>query len=307
MSEQTTQGENVDETTARPSVSGDDAASWPALVLVSTPIGNLQDLSPRARDTLAKVDVILCEDTRTSATLLRAHGIGTRTQALHEHNESARIPALVEAMRAGTRFALISDAGTPLVSDPGYRLVRAVIEAGLKLSGIPGPNAALLALTLSGLPPHPYLFSGFLPPKSGARRAALQKLRGAEMAGLGATHLFYEAPHRLAEFLADAADVLGPRPAAVCRELTKHFEEVRRGTLAELAAHYAAHAPRGEICVVIGPAVEEEASAETLDAALRAALASMSVKDAAAAVALATDLPKKQVYARALQLSQDEG
>ncbi len=210
-------------------------------------------------------------------------------------------------MRAGTRFALISDAGTPLVSDPGYRLVRAVIEAGLKLSGIPGPNAALLALTLSGLPPHPYLFSGFLPPKSGARRAALQKLRGAEMAGLGATHLFYEAPHRLAEFLADAADVLGPRPAAMCRELTKHFEEVRRGTLAELAAHYAAHAPRGEICVVIGPAVEEEASAETLDTALRAALATMSVKDAAAAVALATDLPKKQVYARALQLSQDEG
>ena len=307
MNGQTTQGENVDETTARPSVSGDDAASWPALVLVSTPIGNLQDLSPRARDTLAKVDVILCEDTRTSATLLRAHGIGTRTQALHEHNESARIPQLVEAMRAGTRFALISDAGTPLVSDPGYRLVRAVIEAGLKLSGIPGPNAALLALTLSGLPPHPYLFSGFLPPKSGARRAALQKLRGAEMAGLGATHLFYEAPHRLAEFLSDAADVLGPRPAAMCRELTKHFEEVRRGTLTELAAHYAAHAPRGEICVVIGPAVAEEASAETLDAALRAALATMSVKDAAAAVALATDLPKKQVYARALQLSQDEG
>jgi len=307
MNGQTTQGENVDETTARPSVSGDDAASWPALVLVSTPIGNLQDLSPRARDTLAKVDVILCEDTRTSATLLRAHGIGTRTQALHEHNESARIPQLVEAMRAGTRFALISDAGTPLVSDPGYRLVRAVIEAGLKLSGIPGPNAALLALTLSGLPPHPYLFSGFLPPKSGARRAALQKLRGAEMAGLGATHLFYEAPHRLAEFLSDAADVLGPRPAAMCRELTKHFEEVRRGTLTELAAHYAVHAPRGEICVVIGPAVAEEASAETLDAALRAALATMSVKDAAAAVALATDLPKKQVYARALQLSQDEG
>jgi 16S rRNA (cytidine1402-2'-O)-methyltransferase len=305
MSEETAQDANKDETTARPSVSGDDAASLPSLVLVSTPIGNLQDFSPRARETLAKVDVILCEDTRTSSTLLRAHGINTRTQALHEHNESARIPALVEAMRGGARFALISDAGTPLVSDPGYRLVRAVIDAGLKLSGIPGPNAALLALTLSGLPPHPYLFSGFLPPKSGARRAAFTTLRGAELAGLSATHLFYEAPHRLAEFLADAAAVLGPRPAAVCRELTKHFEEVRRGTLDELAAHYAEHAPRGEICVVIGPALAEEASAETLDEALRTALASMSVKDAAAAVATATGLPRKQVYARALQLGRE--
>jgi 16S rRNA (cytidine1402-2'-O)-methyltransferase len=305
MSEETAQGVSMDETTARPSVSGDDGASLPSLVLVSTPIGNLQDFSLRAKDTLAKVDVILCEDTRTSTTLLRAHGINTRTQALHEHNESARIPSLIEAMHKGTRFALISDAGTPLVSDPGYRLVRAVIEAGLKLSGIPGPNAALLALTLSGLPPHPYLFSGFLPPKSGARRAALGVLRGAEMAGLSATHIFYEAPHRLAEFLADAAAVLGPRPAAVCRELTKHFEEARRGTLEELAAHYAEHAPRGEICVVIGPAAEEDASAETLDEALRAALASMSVKDAAAAVATATGLPKKQVYARALELGRE--
>ncbi|MBB5372451.1 16S rRNA (cytidine(1402)-2'-O)-methyltransferase [Acidocella aromatica] len=305
MSEETAQDANKDETTARPSVSGDIAASLPSLVLVSTPIGNLQDFPPRARETLAKVDVILCEDTRTSATLLRAHGINTRTQALHEHNESARIPALVEAMHGGARFALISDAGTPLVSDPGYRLVRAVIDAGLKLSGIPGPNAALLALTLSGLPPHPYLFSGFLPPKSGARRAAFTTLRGAELAGLSATHLFYEAPHRLAEFLADAAALLGPRPSAVCRELTKHFEEVRRGTLDELAAHYAEHAPRGEICVVIGPALAEEASAETLDEALRTALASMSVKDAAAAVATATGLPRKQVYARALQLGRE--
>ncbi len=305
MTEETAQDVNMDETNARPSVGGDVAASLPSLVLVSTPIGNLQDFSPRARETLAKVDVILCEDTRTSAALLRAHGISTRTQALHEHNESARIPALIEAMHRGTRFALISDAGTPLVSDPGYRLVRAAIEAGLKLSGIPGPNAALLALTLSGLPPHPYLFSGFLPPKSGARRAAFTTLRGAELAGLSATHLVYEAPHRLAEFLADAAAVLGPRPAAVCRELTKHFEEVRRGTLAELAAHYAEHAPRGEICVVIGPAEAQEASAETLDDALRTALASMSVKDAAAAVALATGLPKKQVYARALELARE--
>jgi 16S rRNA (cytidine1402-2'-O)-methyltransferase len=290
--------------TQQPSSAG-ELAALPALVLVSTPIGNLQDLSPRAKEALAGVDVILCEDTRTSATLLRAHGIATRTQALHEHNEQARIPALIESMAKGARFALISDAGTPLVSDPGYRLVRAAIEAGLRISGIPGPNAALLALTLSGLPPHPFMFTGFLLPKSGGRRAALQGLRGAEMAGLTATHIFYEAPHRLAEFLADAAAVLGPRPAAVCRELTKHFEEVRRGNLDELAAHYASHQARGEICIVIGPAAAQETAAEDLDTALRTALASMSVKDAAAAVATATGLPKKQVYARALELGRE--
>jgi len=273
-------------------------------VLVSTPIGNLGDFSARARACLAESDVILCEDTRTSAHLLRSYDIGTRTQALHEHNESARIPALVADMQAGRRFALISDAGTPLVSDPGYRLVRAVIEAGLKVSAIPGANAAVLALTLSGLPPHPFLFMGFLPPKSAARQAALQGLRGAELAGLCVTQIFYEAPHRLAEFLADAAAVLGPRPAAVCRELTKHFEEVRRGTLTELAAHYAVAEARGEIVVVIGPSAEDAPDAQTLDAALAAALREMSVKDAANAVAIALGLPKKQVYQRALEMNQ---
>lgn len=288
----------------QPSSAGDPAAS-PALVLVSTPIGNLQDLSPRAKEALAAADMVLCEDTRTSATLLRAHGIATRTQALHEHNEQARAEALVAAMLGGARYALISDAGTPLVSDPGYRLVRAAIEAGLKISGIPGPNAALLALTLSGLPPHPFLFTGFLPPKSGARRSAFQAIRGAELAGLSCTHIFYEAPHRLDEFLADAAATLGPRPAAVCRELTKHFEEVRRGGLDELAAHYATHQARGEICIVIGPAEAEQSTAEDLDTALRTALASMSVKDAAGAVATALGLPKKQVYARALELGRE--
>ncbi|MBU6425360.1 MAG: 16S rRNA (cytidine(1402)-2'-O)-methyltransferase [Rhodospirillales bacterium] len=280
--------------------------SLPALVLVSTPIGNLQDLSARAREVLSGVNVILCEDTRTSAVLLRAHGITKKCIALHEHNEEATLPRLVEAMRGGERFALISDAGTPLVSDPGYRLVRAAITAGLNVSGVPGPNAAVLALTLSGLPPQPFLFSGFAPPKSGARRAALAALRGAEVAGLRATHIFYEAPHRLGEFLYDAESVFGPRPAAVCRELTKHFEEVRRGGLDTLAAHYATEAARGEIVVVIGPAEDGEAGAESLDSSLQIALASMSVKDAAAAVAAATGLPKKQVYKRALELA-DQG
>jgi 16S rRNA (cytidine1402-2'-O)-methyltransferase len=273
-------------------------------MLVSTPIGNLADFSPRAREALCAASAILCEDTRTSAVLLRAHGITTRTFALHEHNESARIPELLAAMQAGQHFALISDAGTPLVSDPGYRLTRAAIEAGLSVSGIPGPNAAVLALTLSGLPPQPFLFAGFTPPKSGPRRSALQACRAAEMAGLSATLIFYEAPHRLAVFLADAAAIFGPRPAAVARELTKHFEEVRRAPLDELAAHYSTHEARGEICVVIGPAPAESASAQTLEDALRTALATLSVKDAAAAVATALGLPRKQVYQTALALAR---
>ncbi|MGE4482900.1 MAG: 16S rRNA (cytidine(1402)-2'-O)-methyltransferase [Acidocella sp.] len=278
-------------------------AALPALVLVSTPIGNLQDLSERAKTVLSGVDAILCEDTRTSAVLLRAHGIARRCVALHEHNEEASLPKLIAAMRQGQRFALISDAGTPLVSDPGYRLARAAIAEGLSVSGVPGANAAILALTLSGLPPQPFLFNGFPPPKAGPRRALLAKLRGAELAGLATTHIFYEAPHRLAAFLEDAATVLGARPAAICRELTKHFEEVRRGELDELAAHYANESARGEIVVVIGPAEETRADTESLDETLRVALRAMSVKDAAASVATATGLPKKQVYKRALELA----
>jgi 16S rRNA (cytidine1402-2'-O)-methyltransferase len=223
---------------------------------------------------------------------------------LHEHNETARIPALIAAMQEGARYALISDAGTPLVSDPGYRLTRAAIAAGLRLSGIPGPNAAVLALTLSGLPPQPFLFLGFLPVKSGPRQAVLERLRNAEAAGLNATAIIYEAPHRLAETLAEAAMVLGPRPAAVCRELSKFYEEVRRDTLPALAAHYAANAARGEITLVIGPAPDDPVSTDDLDTALRAALAQLTLKDAVNAVTLATGLARKQVYARALALGR---
>ena len=291
-----------DEPKFGPSSAATHTPVLPALVLVSTPIGNLQDLSPRARDTLAAVDVVLCEDTRTSAVLLRAHGIKTKMTALHEHNEAGLVPKLVAAMENGARYALIADAGTPLVSDPGYRLVRAVIAAGLGVGGVPGPNAAVLALTLSGLPPQPFLFSGFLPPKAGARAAALAALASLEAAGLKATHVFYEAPHRLAGFLGDAQAAFGARPAAVCRELSKHFEEIRRGSLAELARFYAEHAARGEITVVIGPAEAAAASPETLDAALAAALRQMSLKDAVNAVAAATGLAKKLVYARALEM-----
>jgi 16S rRNA (cytidine1402-2'-O)-methyltransferase len=284
------------------SSAGSHTVAAPALVLVSTPIGNLKDMSVRGREALEGVDAILCEDTRTSGVLLHAYGIKTKLVALHDHNEESRAPGLVKAMQEGARYALISDAGTPLVSDPGYRLVRAAIEAGLTVGGVPGANAAVLALTLSGLPPHPFLFLGFLPVKAGARQAALGRIANVEAAGLAATILVYEAPHRIAVTLADAAAVLGDRPAAVCRELTKHFEEVRRGGLAELAAHYAAHAARGEITLVIGPATAEPVTAAALDETLNAALSRMSLKDAVDAVTAATGLPRRQVYARALAL-----
>ena len=301
------------------------------LVLVSTPIGNLGDVSARAREALRQSDLILCEDTRHSGHLFRALGVSARTEPLHEHNEDTRIAPVLAMLRQGRRIALVSDAGTPLVSDPGYRLVRAVIAEGLPLTAVPGPNAAVTALVLSGLPPLPFLFLGFPPPRSAARRTAFGGLRAAERAGLSATLIWHEAPHRLAETLADMADAFGTRQAAVARELTKHFEEVRRGTLADLrdsfgvraaavareltkhfeevrrgtladlAAHYAAHQARGEITVLLGPPEEEDA--EDLDGRLRAALETHSVREAAALVAGATGLPRKVVYSRALALA----
>ena len=282
-----------------------DPAGRPALVLVATPIGNLGDLSSRALAALRDADVVLCEDSRVTGGLLARQSIAATMIPLHDHNEAAQAPRLVERMKSGERFALVSDAGTPLVSDPGYRLVRAAIEAGVTISAVPGPNAAVMALSLSGLPPHPFLFLGFLPARGGPRSAELARLRGVERAGLSATLIFYEAPHRLAETLAAMAEALGAeRPAAVARELTKRFEEVRRGTLGDLAAHYAVAEARGEICIVIGPAAAEEAAgAEELDTRLRAAMASgMSLRDAAASVAEATGLKRRDVYRRALEL-----
>jgi 16S rRNA (cytidine1402-2'-O)-methyltransferase len=273
---------------------------------VATPIGNLGDLSPRALAALRGADAVLCEDTRVTGALLARHGVSVTMVPLHEHNEDDQTPKVLARLRAGERIALVSDAGTPLVSDPGYRLVRAAIAAGLPVGAVPGPNAAVMALTLSGLPPHPFLFLGFLPSKAGPRAAEIARLRAIERAGLAAATIFYEAPHRLADMLAALAEGLGPdRPAAVAREMTKRFEEVRRGTLAELAAHYAGNDARGEIAVVVGPAPEERSSAEELEARLRDALAAgMSVRDAAAAVAEATGLPRRQVYAKALELGR---
>jgi 16S rRNA (cytidine1402-2'-O)-methyltransferase len=281
-----------------------EAAGPPAgLVLVSTPIGNLQDLAPRAIAALQGADTLLCEDTRVAARLAAVFGIGATLLTLHDHNEAARIPEVLRLLRGGRRVVLVSDAGTPLISDPGYRLVRAVLAAGLAVGAVPGPNAALLALTLSGLPPLPFLFVGFLPPRRAARRAALARLLAAERAGLAATLLFHEAPHRLAETLADLADLLGPRPAAVARELTKRFEEVVRDDLAALAARYAEAPPRGEITLVVGPAAAPPAEAD-LDGLLNAALTRHSLKQAVAEVTAATGLPRRVVYARALALGE---
>jgi 16S rRNA (cytidine1402-2'-O)-methyltransferase len=275
----------------------------PSLVLVSTPIGNLGDISARALEALRAADLVLCEDTRVTAHLLRQFGVKKRTVAFHDHNEDGRIPEVLARIRAGALVALVSDAGTPLVSDPGFRLVRAAIAEGVPVTSMPGANAAVTALVLSGLPPHPYLFQGFLPPKQGARLAALGRLRAAEQAGLSATLVFYESPHRAGETLADMEAVFGAdRPAALARELTKKFEEVRRGGLGELAAFYAAVAPRGEVCLVVGPAPEEVSKAGELDALLVAALRTQSVREAVAGVAEVTGLARKLVYARALEL-----
>lgn len=276
------------------------------LVVVSTPIGNLADISARAIEGLKAADLVLAEDTRHTRKLFAAYGIASRLSPLHEHNEAARVPELLAMLRAGARLALVSDAGTPLVSDPGYRLVRAAIGDGLAVTAIPGPNAALLALVLSGLPPHPFLFLGFPPPRAAARRAEFARLRRVEQAGLSATLVWHEAPHRLAESLGDLAELFGDRPAAVARELTKRFEEVRRAGLAELARHYAAAMPRGEITVVVGPPSQPLALAADLDGQLRAALAAGGVREAAARVSAATGLPRRELYSRALALRAEQ-
>jgi 16S rRNA (cytidine1402-2'-O)-methyltransferase len=254
---------------------------------------------------LRAADLILCEDTRVTGHLLRHFGVHGRTAALHDHNEDARIPETLARIAAGELVALVSDAGTPLVSDPGFRLVRAALAQGVAVSAVPGANAAVMAITLSGLPPHPFYFHGFLPPKQAARRAVLARLRAAEQAGFSATLVFYESPHRAGETLADMAEVFGDRPAALARELTKKFEQVRRGGLAALAAHYASEAPRGEVTLVVGPAPEVVVEMGELDDLLRAALRTQSVREAAAGVSAATGLPRKQVYARALEIAEN--
>ena len=241
------------------------------LYIVPTPIGNLSDITQRALEVLQAVDLIAAEDTRHTGLLLQHFAINARLFALHDHNEQQKAETLLAKLKEGQNIALVSDAGTPLVSDPGFRLTRAAIDSGLPVTAIPGPNAALVALTLSGLPPHPFLFHGFLPAKAAARTVEIGRIAGLERSGLRATLILYESPHRLAESLAALAEGLGPdRPAAVARELTKRFEEVRRGTLSELAAGAEADPPRGEIVLVAGPPGEETAGEADIEALLAA-------------------------------------
>ena len=276
----------------------------PGLHIVATPIGNLRDISFRALATLAAADAILAEDTRTSKTLLAHYGIATPLLPYHEHNAAQMRPKVLAKLREGGKLALISDAGTPLVSDPGYKLVAELVAEGLPVTGIPGPSAVLAALVLAGLPTDRFFFEGFLPPKSGGRRTRLT-----ELAAIPGTLVFFESPRRLAEMLSDAAAVLGARPGAVARELTKFYETVRRGTLPELAAHYdSEEEARGEIVVIIGPpgAADLVTSDEAIDERLRAAMAKVSLKEAVAQVAAETGQPRRKVYARALELTRGD-
>jgi 16S rRNA (cytidine1402-2'-O)-methyltransferase len=279
----------------------------PGLYLVATPIGNAADITLRALDVLARADAIAAEDTRETRKLMEMHGIalaGRPMVSYHDRNGAARRPQIMAWLREGKSVAYCSDAGTPLVADPGYRLAEAAVAEGLGLTAIPGASAVLTALSLAGLPTDRFLFAGFLPPKQGARKKVLS-----ELATVPATLIFYESPRRLAAALADMTDILGgARAAAVARELTKKFEQVRRGQLGELAGQYAAEdPPRGEVVVLVGPpdpAVAQARSTASLDGELTAALAGLSVKDAAREVAAKLGLPRRDVYARALELAK---
>ncbi len=287
-----------------------DTADWhpahtlaPGLHLVATPIGNLGDITLRALWVLRNADRILCEDTRVTARLLAHFGIDKKLDTYHDHNADRVRPAVLDALRRGEKLALVSDAGTPLVSDPGFKLVRAALGEALPVTAAPGPSAALTALILSGLPPDRFLFAGFLPPRSAARRRAL-----AQWAALEATLIFFEGPSRLAASLADMAEILGAREAAVARELTKRHEEIRRDRLDVLARHYRdSGPPRGEAVVVVGPPEAAPApDADEIDERLRALLGRHSLRDAVALLADEIGMARRTLYERALALAREK-
>lgn len=272
----------------------------PGLYLVATPIGAARDITLRALDILASAEVLAAEDTRTLRHLMEIHGIPLEGRPLvpcHDHNEGAAAARLVAAVAEGKSVAYASEAGTPLVSDPGFALARAMVAAGLPVTAAPGPSAVLCALAVAGLPSDRFLFAGFPPPAQAARRAFLDGLKAVQ-----ATLVFYESPRRLPALMADlAARLGGAREAAICRELTKRFEEVRRGSLAQLACDLADEEVKGEVVVLVDRAAPDAAEAATWEAALDEAMAKMSVKDAAAMVAEAFDLPRRDVYQAALR------
>ena len=274
-----------------------DAPLAPGLYVVATPIGNLRDITLRALDVLAGADLVLAEDTRVTGKLLAAYGISAKLQRYDEHQAEQARPRILAALAEGGRVALVSDAGTPLVSDPGYRLVREVAAEGHAVWPIPGASALLAGLSAAGLPTDRFLFAGFPPPKSAARRTFLEGL-----AGVRATLVFFEGGSRLAASLADMAAVLGAREPAVCRELTKLYETIVRGTLAELAADPRFAEPKGELVILVGPGREQEATAADVDAALADALSRLRPAEAAAEVAKALGLPRRDLYRRAMAL-----
>ncbi|MEJ0011370.1 MAG: 16S rRNA (cytidine(1402)-2'-O)-methyltransferase [Bauldia sp.] len=274
-----------------------------ALYVVATPIGNLGDTSLRALATLAAADIVACEDTRVTSVLFRHFGIATRLLPYHDHNAALQRPKILAALAEGKVVALVSDAGTPLISDPGYRLVGDVQAAGFDVVPIPGASALLAALVASGLPTDTFMFAGFLPPKTAARRKRLKQL-----GAIPATLVFFESPQRLEASLTDMNAELGSRQAVVARELTKTFETIRRGQLADLAAIYAAEpTPKGEIVVVVAPPAEEATSAIEADRILLSLLEEKSVSVAAAEAAEITGLPRRDLYQRALALKDGRG
>ena len=274
-----------------------DAPLAPGLYLVATPIGNLRDITLRALDVLNQADLVLAEDTRVTGKLLRAYGLSKKLVRYDEHAAAQVRPRVLQALAKGERVALASDAGTPLISDPGYRLVRETVAQGASVFPIPGASAVLAGLTVAGLPTDRFLFAGFPPPKSAARRTFFE-----ELAGVRATLVFFEGGSRLAASLADMAAVFGPREAAVARELTKLYETCIRGPLEVLAADPKLDAPKGEIVVLVGPGAAEEATEADADAALVEALTRMGPADAASEVAKALGLNRRALYRRALEL-----
>ena len=267
------------------------------LYLVATPIGNLRDVTLRALDVLAAADLVLAEDTRVTAKLLAAYGLKAKLERCDDHASDHAAQIAIDRLREGQVVALVSDAGTPMVSDPGYVVARAVIAEGLPVHPIPGPSSLLAALTMAGLPADRVLFAGFLPAKSAARKTMLEDVKSARQ-----TLVFFESGPRLRASLTDMAEVLGPRPAAVTRELTKLYEECIRGPLPDLAADPRLDAPKGEIVVVIAPGEAKVASAADADAALTEAMTRLAPGEAASEVSRALDLPRKPLYRRALEL-----
>lgn len=273
----------------------------PGLYVAATPIGNLKDVTYRVVETLKACDRILCEDTRQTAKLCAAYGVVTPRAAYNEHNAERTQPAIIEALKKGAAMCLVSDAGTPLVSDPGFRLVRAARDAGVRVFPLPGASAVIAALSASGAPTEQFLFAGFPPPR---REARLDRFRS--LAAVEATLVFYEAPSRLGESLAAMAEAFGDRRAIIAREMTKIYEEFDEGALSALAAEYSASPTKGEIVIVVEPpTARKEATADEVDHFIRAALSSMSVKDAASAAADALRISRKEAYERALAIRAD--